>query len=230
MAAVTLLGSLFDTNSGTHTVTATPAAGDLIVIITAATGSTVQQPPTDDNSSGTYTQLQNALKATSADILGIWVRNAPIASAVSTIFTLAPGTTTGGGLAVLKVTGMSNTGSAASRSTGSQANQASGTPAPVLGGAALTGNPVIAAVFNATNPATMTARSSPAYTELVDTGWATPTTGIEIMAINSGETAQTITWGSSSASAFCSVVTELDSSGIFPPFNQRPRLAPLLAQ
>jgi hypothetical protein len=64
VAAVTLLGSLFDTTSGTHTVTATPAVGDLIVIITAATGSTVQQPPTDDNSSGTYTQLQNALKAT----------------------------------------------------------------------------------------------------------------------------------------------------------------------
>jgi hypothetical protein len=207
------------------------------VIITAATGSTVQQPPTDDNSSGTYTQLQNALKATSADILGIWVRNALIASAVSTIFTLAPGTTTGGGLAVLKVTGMFRTGSAASRSTGSQANQASGTPAPVLGGNALTTNPVIAAVFNATNPAAMTPRSSPAYTELVDTGWATPTTGIEIMAINSGETAQTITWGSSSASAFCSVVTELDNAQDTPELRGRPgglsggrQLQQLLAQ
>lgn len=216
MAAVTLLGSSFNTTSGTHTVTATPAVGDLIVIIAAHTGSVSQAAPTDNNSggAGTYTQAQNALKATSADIVGIWVRDALIASATSTVFTLAPGTTTGGGLAVLKVTGMTLSGLSAKRQSGSQANQAAATPAPVMGGVALTANPVIGAVFNATNSATMTPRTG--YTEHVDTGYATPTTGIEIMSLDSGETAQTITWGSASASAFCSVVVELDTTGITP--------------
>src|SRR5690349_16960389 len=106
MAAVTLLGSAtFNTSSGTKTVTATPAVGDLIVIITAHSGNTSASAPTDDNSSGTYTQIgSGAVKATSADQLRMWVRTAPIAAASSTVFTHAPGASSGGGLVVLKVT------------------------------------------------------------------------------------------------------------------------------
>ena len=95
MAAVTLLGTAtWNTTSGTKTVTATPAVGDLIVIVTANSGSTgTGFAPTDNNSSGTYTLVNTSVKATSADTMQMWVRNALITSATSTVFTQAPGTT-----------------------------------------------------------------------------------------------------------------------------------------
>lgn len=216
MAVVSLLGTAtFTTTSGTKTVTATPAVNDLIVIVVAHTGSTSSVNPTDNNSSGTYTLIDSSVKATSADTMRIYIRDSLITSSTSTIFTHAPGATSGGGLAVLKVTGMSRVGSSADRQSAKQDNQAAGgTPAPVFASAVLTDNPVIGAVFNASNPATLTPRGTPAYTEATDVGYNTPTTGLEVMYISSGETASTITWGSTSATAFCSLVLELDTSAI----------------
>lgn len=211
--AVTLLGSgTFTTTSGTKTVTATPAVGDLIVIVTAHSGNTSATAPTDNNSSGTYTLIGTAVKATSVDTMKFWVRDALIGAASSTVFTHAPGASTGGGLVVLKVTGMTRVGSAAFRQFAKQDNQAAATPAPVFASAALTTNPVIGAVFNANTPAGLTPRGTPAYTERFDNGYGTPTTGLEVMSINTGETGTTITWGGASASAFGSAVVELDAS------------------
>jgi hypothetical protein len=210
MAAVTSLGATFTTASGTKTVTATPAVNDLIVIVTAHSGNTANVAPTDNNGTGTYVLVNSCVKAASADTMQVWVRTALIASAVSTVFTHAPGTTSGGGLFVLKITGMSRFGGNAVRQSAIQSNQsASGTPAPVLPSVPLSANPIIGAVFNATSPATMTPRAS--YTEFSDLGYSTPTTGCEDMAINSGETSATITWGGTSASAFCSIALELDT-------------------
>lgn len=214
MATVTLLGTAtFNTTSGTKTVTATPAVNDLIVIITAHTGNTSTNAPTDNNSSGTYSLIGTSFKATSADYMNVFIRNSFISSATSTIFTHAPGASSGGGLAVFKVTGMSRTGSIADRQFAKQDNQAAGgTPAPVFASNVLTANAVIGAVFNASNPATLTPRGTPLYTEAFDTGYNTPATGLEAMYINSGETATTITWGGTSGTAFCSLVIELDTS------------------
>jgi len=211
MAAVTLLGTAtFDTNSGTKTVTATPAVNDLIVIVTAHTGNTSAATPTDDQS-GTYVEITSAVKAFSADTMRVFIRSALISSAVSTVFTHAPGTSDGGGLAVLKVTGMSRVGASAAKQSAKQDNQtATGTPAPVFASACLTGNAVIGAVFNASNPAGLTPPTS--YTERVDTGYSTPGAGLECVSRDSGETGTTITWGSTSATAFGSLVVELDTS------------------
>lgn len=230
MAAVTLLGTqTFNTTNGSKTVTATPAVGDLIVIVTAHTGNTSAAAPTDDNpgGGGTYTEITACacVKATSADQMRFWVRNNLITNAGSTIFTHAPGTTSGGGLGVFKATGMSRTGSAAERQGAKQDNQSSATtPTPVFSVAALTGNALIGAVFNATNPATMTPRGTPTWTERFDAGYATPTSGLETMSIDSGETATSIAWGGTSASAFCAAVLELDTSPQPPPVEvlQRP--------
>jgi hypothetical protein len=214
MAAVTKLGTeTFNTNSGTHTVTATPAVNDLIIIIAANTGNVSSNPPTDNNSDGlgTYSTVATSVKATSADTMRIFVRNSLIGSNTSTVFSHAPGTTSGGGLVVLKVTGMTNAGLAAIKQTAKQKNQASGgTPTPVFSVAANTLNPVIGAVFNeTTTAATMTPRGTPAYTERADVGYSTPTTGLEVMSIDSGETGTSIAWGSTSSSAFCSLAIEL---------------------
>lgn len=207
MAAVTLLGQLFNTNSGTQTVTATPAVNDLIVIVTAHTGNTSAAAPTDDQS-GTYTEITSAVKATSADTMRVFIRTALIPSAVSTVFTHAPGTSTGGGLVVLKVTGMSKTGATAARQSAKQDNTAAATPAPTFASACLTGNAVIGAVFSSTaamNPPTN-------YTEQSDSNYLTPTTGLETVSRDSGETGTTITWGSATTTEFGSLVVELDTS------------------
>jgi hypothetical protein len=218
MAAVTLLGTqTFTTTSGTKTVTATPAVDDLIVIITAHTGNTSSAAPTDDNNTGRYALIGSAVKATSADTMRAWVRTDLIRAASSTVFTHAPGTTSGGGLAVFKVTGMSRCGiTAAARLVsgvvqfGKQDNQAAATPGPALPAAADTNNPTIGAVFNATSPAGMTQPTN--WTERSDTGYSTPTSGLETVSRDSGFTGTTVTWGSASGSAFCSLILELDAS------------------
>lgn len=213
---VTLLGTAtFNTSSGSKTVTATPAVGDLIVIVTAHSGNTSSVTPTDDNSSGTYTTILSALKNASADKMMIHIRDSLIGAANSTVFTHAPGTSTGGGLAVFKVTGMQKTGATAARQSAKQENQAAATPAPVFGSAPLSVNAIIGAIFNATNVAGMTPRTN--FTERCDVGYNTPASGLETMSRDSGETATTQTWGSASASAFASAVVELDSSQTLTP-------------
>jgi hypothetical protein len=217
MAAVTFLGGTFNTTAGSKTFTGTPAVGDLIVIVTAHTGNTADTAPNDDNADGlgTYTEVESRVKNSSADKAKMWIRNALIGSATSTIFTHAPGTTTGGGIVVLKVTGMSRSGSSAKLKSGGQDNQAAATPAPSWtgGGSGLSANPKVGAVFNATNPATMT-RPASFDAERLDGGYATPTTGLEVVSDDSGNTDSTVTWGSASASAFASLILELDASPI----------------
>ena len=216
MATVTHLGTAtFSTASGTKTVTATPAVGDLIVIVTAHSGNTSAAPPTDNNTDGggRYVEVTAcaSLSQSSANQMRVWVRTQRIQSASSTVFTHAPGASTGGGLDVFNISGMVRSGLNAIRQGAQQSNQAaSGTPTPVLGSTSLTTNPLIGAVFNATSPATMTPRAS--WTEATDLGYSTPTTGLETMFRSSGETSTSIAWGGTSGSAFGSTVVELDAS------------------
>lgn len=213
MAAVTVLTGNSSSTSGTKQATGTPAVGDLIVIITAHTGNTSATAPTDNNSSGTYTLAESRLKATSADRIQIWIRDALIAAAVSTIFTHAPGATTGGLVEVLKVTGMSTAGAAAKAKSGGQDNQTSvpstATVTWTEGGTASSSNPCIGAVFNATSPATVAPPSG--WVEREDVGYTVPTTGFELVTIDSGFTGASVVWGGTSASAFASLALELDA-------------------
>lgn len=219
MAAVTLLGTqTFSTPSGTKTVTATPAAGDLIFIVTAHTGNTSAAAPTDDQSGGTYTSFgQTAVKNTSGDTLKFWIRDALVTSAVQHVFTHAPGGSTGGGLAVLKVTGMTKFGTSARRVVGGVSqtfiqNNQTGTAAPSItfNNAVLTTNPVISAVLNVLNPSNITAPSG--FVRLVNDGYNTPTSGLAISTIDSGHSSATVTWGSNAATDWCAMTIELDAS------------------
>jgi len=217
MAAVSLLGSLFNTTSGTHTVTATPAVGDLIVIIAANTGYTGTVLPTDDNSdgNGTYTLVNTNTKASGADTLQMYVRDKLIGSATSTIFSHAPGTTTGGGIGVVKITGMTRAGSLAVRQSAVESGGAGQKPVPTFGVAATGSNPLVGCVFDASNPA---GETQPATwdAELLDTGWATPTAGIQIAKDDTGNTGTTQLWAVNSPTAFCDIAAEFDSTAAPP--------------
>lgn len=205
-----VLGTTFNTTTGSHTVTATPAVGDLIVIVCGNSGIT-SNPTVSDNQSGTYTQINGALFNASASKFFVYIRDSLVSSAVSTIYTVTGASSTGGGLTVLALGAMVNVGSAASVQTQKQENQAAaGTPAPVLGTAANTANTIIGAVYSTKNPATLTPRTG--YSEHADVGYNTPTTGMEVMSLNNGETAATIAWGGASGSAFASIVVEISSN------------------
>ena len=106
---------------------------------------------------------------------------------------------------------MLRAGPAAIRQFTKQDNQAGGgTPAPAFGVSCLTGNLTLVACANAANPAALTPNAS--WSEKLDSGHGTPTTGIEISSRDSGFTGTTVTFGGTSGSAFCTIAVELDAS------------------
>lgn len=228
MAAITSAGSIWDTNAGNKTVTATPVLNDLIVIFAPCTLAGGTTSCTDNNTDGKgttpgYTQVQSDFTGFStAGVLTAWIRNALIGSATSTIFTANQPSSTGGGLLVYRVSGMSIVGLGAVRGAGGQSAGTLGTtPAPILlrrtgttfsgTQAALTANAMVACVCNGTNGAT-TVTPPASWTESFDNGYNVPATGMEVCFRNSGETNSTITFGSTTATAFASLAIELDIS------------------
>jgi hypothetical protein len=214
VATVTPSGGTWNTTTGTHTSTTTPAVGDLIVIICANAGLTKSSPPTvtDNNADGlgTYTQAVAADLSGAPYSLFIYVRDAKIGSATSTTYSVTGASSTGGGLFPFRIAGLPSTsvGAAAIRATGKQESVAAGTPAVALPQAALTGNPLLGAVLTQTNG---TANCAPpaGWTEQNDLGFATPNTGIATNYIASGETGSTITFGAATPSTFSAVVVEI---------------------
>lgn len=223
MAAVALLGAgTWTTAANNKTVTATPTAGDLIVVVAGSSGLAGGTTAVTDNNSdglGTYVQVdQDRTGFSTTGVLTVWVRNALIGSATSTVFTAAQSGSSGGGLVVLRVTGMSIVGQSAVRrigtssyNTGGQSTVATATPAPVLAATPLTANPIITAVANGATAAGVVVQRA-GYTEDFDNGYSTPGTGLEVSHLNSGETSATITYGGASATTFASFAIELDSS------------------
>jgi len=208
--AVSLLGSAtFNTTSGSKSVTATPSVGDGILIITAHTGNTSTTAPTDDHG-GTYSLVNSTFKNVSADTLAVFVRTSAIASNVSTVFTHAPGTTTGGGIVVLRYTG-SGAGLGAIRQSAKEINQtAAGTPAPVFASGPRSTSAIVGAAFVSFGSAFLSPRSG--YTERADVAYSTPDANLEVMSRDSGEVSTTITWGAPSAFAWGTIVVEISVS------------------
>lgn len=228
MAAFTSAGSAWTTAANSKTVTATPVAADLIVVIAGTSGlSGGTTAVTDDNTDGFgttpgYTQIDvDRTGFSTTGVLTMWIRNRLIGSATSTIFTAAQVGSSGGGLEVCRISGMSIVGLGAVRGSGGQSTGTAGTtPAPILLGrlgtvfsgtqAALTANLCIGTVMGGTASPAITQPAS--WTESVDLSYINPATGMETAFRNSGETGSTITWGSTIATDFASMAIELDIS------------------
>lgn len=210
MALVTSLGSTFVTTGGAETVVATPAIGDLIVVISANSGRTITQVPTitDNNSSGTYTLVGACTTTASVDSGWVHVRNALIPAASSTTFTFTPvAGDTGGGLNVLKVVGCSQVGAAAVKQQASQNNIGATTPVPAFNAIPDQNNAVIGMVINATAGPILTQPTN--WTELVDVTYITPTFSMETCTKAGVQPTATVTWGSASGSQFGDIIIEL---------------------
>ncbi len=218
--ASSLLGAItFTTTAGVKTVVATPTLGDMIIVIVAATGVASGLGVTDNNTDGHgnpgYTPIVTCIKNASADSMTAFVRADPIRKAVSTTWTTSgDGASTGGGLYVMRITGATLSGAAFIRQSGHQDNGAvAGTPTSALGvGAALTANSLITVMWNTTNAApTLTVPTGWFATNSgdVNANYNTPGTGIQGTHIDTGFTGSTVTWGSTSASAFGALAFEM---------------------
>lgn len=216
MATLVAATNTLNTNAGNKTNVTTPARDELIVIFTYKSGETTDPAVTDNNSDG-FGTTPGYVKITSGtrggtDNFGVWVRQTLIGSNTSTTFTRTASADTGGGLSVCRVAGMFKEGADAVIRSGLQDNgTAATTPAPSWssGDSANPSNLILGSIWNATNPAGMTQPTG--YSEpFTDGGYATPNRGNEVVNRDSGETGSTITWGSTSASAFSAIIVELD--------------------
>jgi hypothetical protein len=189
----------------------TPAASDLLVVFVFASDTVAAGGMTDSQTLG-WDKITSGLVRTSLDTMYVFVSRATTAASSMTVtFTCTGDAATGAVIEVASVSGMSRVGALAVLQSAKSENQASGgTPAATFGSSALTGNPTLGMVGNATNPATLTTPTN--WTERADTGYATPTTGMEYVSRDSGFTGTTITWGSTSASAFGVLIIELDTT------------------
>jgi hypothetical protein len=209
-ATITSLGSVFDSTAGVKLLSVTPAVGDLLVVLVAVSNLAAITSLTD-NQGGTYTGIVAATRNPSNDVVMLYIRDSFVTSAVAHQLTAnMAATSTGSGIGVLAVKGMTQAGINAYRSSGYQTAQVAGlTPAPVLNQAPLARNPVIGAFFTGV-VANTTPRAG--YTEHWDSTHLTPDATFQCMSRDSGETSQTITWGAPSAagSTWGAIAVELN--------------------
>lgn len=206
----------FDTSAGNKTVTKTPSVDDLIIIIAATSGLASAPTITDDNPDGlgAYTQIRTQVKLAGADMLSAWVRNSLVSNSASTIFTMAPGTDTGGGLTVLRFSGMSKAGSAAIKQSAGETNQIGGSlPAPHFGSTTLPNDALIEAIFSTVNPPD-SSLSPTGWTERVNVGYNTPTSALEVATVDKGQEITTPVYPNSVSNTYCDLIIELDASGV----------------
>lgn len=212
MAGINYVTTTLNTNSGTKTLsTGTLVLNDLLVVVTIQSGSNVEQAPTDNNSDGKGTYSLAASITWSTDkVVQVWVRNALIGNTTSCTVSHTPGVTTGGGVSLLRISGMSRSGISAVRQRGSAIGNSATTPTVGLGSAILTENPVVGSVGYNIGGSGVTAPSG--WSENVDSGYATPTTGLEIASRASGETNSSIAWGATVGAGYGVLAVELDTS------------------
>jgi hypothetical protein len=209
----TYYGGQVNTTSGTKSFVIAPSIGDYVVVVVAHTGYTGSAAPTEDGGS-TYSLVNTATKASSADKMAVYVRAALITSTADLTITHAPGTTTGGGIFIFGVTEIATAGSTGIVQSATQSNyiDVPDTVHPTMGAAVKNANPVLVCFFNSTNPAPDIHTTSPAYTNQVATGYATPTTGFAAYTIPGGETNTTLASNGNSASEYCSIAIEIDAN------------------
>lgn len=216
MAACTWRVTTADTGATPNASGAfTPAQDDLLVVIVqaAASVSGAAEVPTASANGITFVKALQMTYASGANSLDIYIAEQLVpASPVSMTVSWAPAdAATGTVIDVVSVSGMSRTGTSAIRQTGSGFGGATTTPSVGFGAACLTGNPVILAVANGTNPV---GTSTPTNWISINStvAYSTPTTGYQGCRRDSGFTGSSVSWNSTSASIWGAVGIELDAS------------------
>jgi hypothetical protein len=206
-----------NTSSYANVATTVPAVGDLIVVgIVLSHGSVNADATVTDSAGGTYTEVASAIvsSVTAAYLtLRIYVADQLCATTASRNFTVVGNSGNNTGLNIVttrvNISGMTFLSAAACRQIATLATQTAGTtPTPVFGALCTGVNPVLGWVGNRSNPANVTEPSG--WIEFDDIGYSSPLCGLEHATITSGFNSDTVTWGSTSASAYGVAAIEID--------------------
>jgi len=202
---------VFTTTAGAKSDTIAAVPDDLLVAVTAHDGQIGSHVVTDDKG-GKWDQIIAGLSATSVDSVAIWIRQTRVVTSATYTVTTTPASSTGGGLQVFAISGMTRAGLAAVRSSGKQDNQtAATTPAPVLSLTPLSTSVIITGLIDGTN-GSVNQNPRAGYTERFDAGHNVPATGFATSTLDSGETSATLTFGGTTPSIYGDVAVELDST------------------
>lgn len=213
MAIVVTLGvsTTSTVNTTTYASAAfTPAAGDGLIAFVYA-GATVDPGSMTDTQSLGWERIASVNNA--GDTLYCFrALNPAAASSMTVTFNCTGDGADGCCIYVARITGHDG-GVPYVRQVATATGALSTTPAVPMSLAFNTNNGGLGAVGNSANPAAITPPTSWTETNGADTGYSTPTTGMEACNRVSGETGSTITWGAASASAWGAIAVELYAAG-----------------
>jgi hypothetical protein len=183
----------------------TPAAGDLLFALVAASGTIAAAPTMTDSQSLGFDRIANQLYNTVDTIYVFVARKLAANSSMTVTFDCSADASTGVITTVYRIASMDVLSRYRQVKTASGA--AGTTPTCVMGLAVNTNSTVIGIAANEANPATLTQPAS--WSESGDTGTTLPTMGVESAHRASGETLTTLAWGSSSATAWGAAIVEV---------------------
>lgn len=204
----------------------TPTAGHEIFVICAISG-TATDPASVTSSIGgdTYTQISSTARGAANDLLFLFAADQGATGSAQTVTCDVTGDNGSGGMVAVFTVDITERGASAIRDItgtyqiGEASSSSPSTAAPAFPASALTGNPTLGCMFLASNPATVTEPSG--WTEDLDTGYDTPSVGMQCVHRNSGFTSTTITWGSSETN-YGVFIVELDTAASAPTFSAGP--------
>jgi hypothetical protein len=215
-AAVTVrvAGTVDTSNVSTYASAAfTPAAGELLVVMANVTASIAAATCVASANGLTFTRVLSQDNAPVTGLLYLFVADqlvpaSPVSMTVTVDVTGDAGT--GSIISVAGISGVTRAGLSAIRQATGARGAAGGTPAVTMPAAALSANATLGFAQNSLSPAGLTPTTF--FTEGGDVGYATPTTGQEWQYRNSGHASATLTWGSTSSTAWGAIVFEVDTS------------------
>ena len=216
MAGVASIAVSSNTANSTYYLTGsfTPHASSVLVAFVAASGTVAQDAFLEITTQPwrRFTMITTAQWAASTNTLYAFVANGPSTGAACVArFDCASDAATGSIINICEVTSVSRVGINLIRQQAVQLNRGASTrPNPTFAINTSSINSIVGAVANNSSLAAMLPPTS--WIESVDTGYATPLTGLETVYLNSGAASTVITWGSSSSSLNCSIVFEIDTT------------------
>jgi hypothetical protein len=109
---------------------------------------------------------------------------------------------------------MTRTGPLAIRQSMGQSNQTESPPSILMSGDSKEGNPIILAIMGEDNPVAVTPPEGAGFTLADDTGWATPTTGIQVAWTNDYGNVANYAWTGGALTDHNEIIVELDATAV----------------
>jgi hypothetical protein len=214
MAAVTLGVATSSTDNVTSYASDafTPAADDLLAVcVSADNAGSVVGTLASSVAGKTFSLVTSAGANTDLDRLHWFVSDQLASNESQTVtFDCTGDAATGCLIIVLRISGITKTGTTAIKQSKVAANQsAATTPAVTFDASAQTGNPTLGSVGSR---ATVDLVEPTGWTELGQQQHGTPNAELETVARDSGFTGTTITWGSACDTTYAAIIVEIDAS------------------